>query len=1266
MIRLICFVLIILLTAIEGFSQEFRDQYEIRNVSISSIGSNNESVFITFENAIFPVDGDLPYYQIRVPVDEKYKSIETNIVEASYNGISSSKIQKHESLDLIKNEPIVKSFIVSEGKRFFLKVWIMPLRKNNAGGYEILKTFTIAASNKIKKNNSKALKSYSAHSVLRSGTWVKLKIYNDGVYKLTYDEIKNAGIANPANAAVFGNASGLLPMDNSTPVTDDLTENPIYMEKGTDGIFNSGDYILFYCQGPNKFRYDSLNAFYRHVKHCFSDYSNYFLTDLGSTVSMQTINSEPNLAPVITTFDEMAFHEEDIKNFIKSGRDWVGESFDVLTSRDFTFSFPNIVTSENVKIRTRTFARYSSPSSFSLSLNNLSGYSLTHSSVSLTSEYGTYASETTGTFSIPSSNSQVVINLAYSKPDALAEAWLDYITVNARRQLKMSGSQMKFRDAHSVGAGLLGAFEIQNATSTMKVWDITDPAKAASVNGSFNSGKYKFTVHTDSLREFIAFDGTSYLTPEITGIIENQDLHGQEIPDMVIVTYPGFKSYAEQLADLHTNYDHMNVLVATTEEVYNEFSSGTPDVSALKNFMKMFYDKSLSGNKKMSYLLLFGDGSYDNRTYNTQNTNYILTYQSSNSVKPTSSYVTDDYFAILGDDETIISGDLDLGVGRLPVKSNVEAKAVVDKIIHYATAKECYGDWRNKLCFIGDDEDGNQHMKDADNLSVYVDTLYPLFNIEKIYLDSYVQETTSGGDKYPDVNKAINNTLKKGALIVNYTGHGGELGLAHEEILDISMVNSWSNLDNMPLFMTATCEFSRFDDFERTSAGEFIILNPRGGGVGLFTTTRVVYASQNAVLNNNFYTCIFEKDSTGNKYRLGDVMRMTKNKSGSGVNTRNFTLLCDPALQLKNPLQNIVTTKINNSFISSTPDTLEALSKVSVEGYVESTAGGIDNSFDGILYVSVFDKADSVTTLDNDNYRPFSYKEQKSVIYRGRASVTNGVFKFSFLVPKDISYRIGYGKLSYYADNSEEAVQTTKDAGGYYRNIIIGGSSDSLINDDEGPEIILYMNSSNFVYGGITDENPVFIAELSDSSGINTVGNGIGHDITLISDGNQSELQVLNDFYESELNSYQKGKVEFPLSALSEGRHHLHLKVWDILNNSSEDDIEFIVARSSQLILDHVFNYPNPFTTSTSFYFDHNQPDADLDVLIQVFSISGKLIKTIDTHVFSSGFRSPPIDWDGRDDFGDRIGRGVYIYRVQVRTPQGNTVDKFEKIVILK
>ncbi|MBK9671540.1 MAG: type IX secretion system sortase PorU [Bacteroidetes bacterium] len=553
------------------------------------------------------------------------------------------------------------------------------------------------------------------------------------------------------------------------------------------------------------------------------------------------------------------------------------------------------------------------------------------------------------------------------------------------------------------------------------------------------------------------------------------------------------------------------------------------------------------------------------------------------------------------------------------------------------------------------------HVSDAETISTFVDTNYRNINIDKIYFDAFKQMSTAGGQRYPDVTAAINQRIDNGALIMNYTGHGGETGWAHERVIDISTINDWGNVKKLPLFVTATCEFSRYDDPARTSAGEDVLLNPNGGGIGLLTTTRLVYSNPNFVLNYNFYKNAF-KPIAGGMPRLGDIAKVTKNSSVSSASTnhRNFTLLGDPALKLAYPKESVVTSTLNTQSISVNADTVKALSKITITGYIQDINGAKMSSFNGLIYPTVFDKSKIVTTQGNDSDSPKkNFRLQKSIVYKGKVSVINGDFSFTFVVPKDIALNFGKGRLSYYADNGET------DASGNNENFIIGGVSSAINSDNEGPQVQLYLNNDKFINGGITNENPVLYAKVQDDNGINTVGNGIGHDIVSMLDLSSDKTYVLNDYYQAELDSYQKGTIRYQLSNLAEGKHDLSLKVWDTYNNSSVARTEFVVSKSARLALQRIFNYPNPFTTSTNFYFQHNQADNGMNVQIQIFTVSGKLIKTIEQFVRTEGFTSESIHWDGLDDFGDKIGKGVYVYRLKAIDSTGGIADKFEKLVIL-
>lgn len=1256
--------------------------------STIKISDSESQHFLSFSGAQYAFEDDfLPRYSQKIKLTGTEQKFSTIIVNPVYESLTDSEISLIKNPAKISNQITVSSNVFTSKKKSYGVVSFIPIRKNpGTGKFEKLISFDLTTTPEFTlKSGTRAVHTYAANSVLQNGAWYKIGIQTDGIYKLSYTFLQNIGIdmtaINPQNIRIYGNGGEMLSELNAKARPDDLIENAVFVQGESDGIFNEDDYVLFYGKGPNSWSYDSTSCpKYTHSIHLYSDSAYYFITaDMGAGKRIQPqASSSATATHTVSSFDDYSFHENSTTNFIKSGRQWFGEYFENTTSYNFSFSFPNIDGTVPATVKTNIASRHLISGNAAYSVSSQSGSTLISIPNVSGSAYDNYAKIVSGCYSFNPSSPTITVNVTKQTTDAIA--WLDYIEVNVRRQLTMNGSQLIFRDAQSVGTGNLAEYNVIS-NSPIQIWDISNIAniKLQSVINPVATLN-QFVLPADSLKQFIAFTGTSYLTPSSSGIIANQDLHALSDKDYIIVAHPDFYQEALQLAAHHEGKDALSSIVVTPQQIYNEFSSGSQDISAIRDFVKMFYDKAASASEMPQYLLLFGDGSYDNKKQSGSNSNYVPTYQSYESTIPTSSYVSDDFYGLLDDNEGVWNSDaVDIGIGRFPVKTKAGAQAAVNKILNYTktgvlssetSSTSCtdqiagspFGSWRNTVCFIGDDEDGGIHSSQANQQATLIDTSYNDYNIDKIYLDAYKQEATPGGNRYPEVVDAINKRIEQGTLILNYTGHGGELGLAHERVIEVSQINKWNNANKLFLLFTATCEFSRYDDPERTSAGEYAFLNPDGGAIALFSTVRLVFASPNFYLNLDFYKAAFEPIN-GKMPRLGDLYEFIKTQSGgNSVNSRNFTLLGDPALTLAYPQYNVATDTVNAIAVTSTSsDTLKALSIVTISGHIQDNTGTLLPAYNGVLYPTVYDKSQDVTTLSNDGSASpaYTFKLQKNILYKGKVSVTNGYFKFSFIIPKDIAYQYGIGRVSYYAENGNE------DAIGNYEKIIIGGSNNNAPADAVGPEVSLYLNDIKFVFGGTTDENPDLYSILKDDNGINTVGNGIGHDIIATLDANTEKAIVLNDYYQSDLNSYKSGKIRYPLTDISEGKHTLKLKVWDVYNNSSESYTEFIVAKSAELALSHVLNYPNPFTTRTQFYFEHNQACDLLEVQVQVFTVSGKLVKSINQFVHSEGFRSEPIEWNGRDDFGDKIGRGVYLYRVKVKTSDGAAAEKYEKLVIL-
>lgn len=1229
---------------------------------------NKLSDILFFDGAYNRSSDNLPVYFIKKPIEQNAEILDIILVKADYRVMEKENYQQVKNVEKFSENPEIFAWITTFRKQNAINFEIVPVRKNpNTGEIERMVYFEYKIHYKSKPTDNKNLK-YSSSSLMASGRWYKIKVKDSGIYKITYSQLQEMGFSDMSSIGIFG-YGGMIPKTAGEVVADDLPERPVYkVDANSNSVFDSGDYLLFYADGPHNISYNSLGSA-SHEFHNYSDYAHYFVSDKGSFKQAAGVASLSEFDYNVVKFDDYQFLEKDSINVMLSGRNLYWREFDYYLSHNFSISIPNVSTNDSAKVTVNLAAKSSTLSYFHLYINGILQNQINVSAVSGSSTDWYARTNGKRTFMIKPSSDNFTFSLTYNKTATNSRGWLDNISVQCRRNLTMIDGYVAFRDNESVGEGNKAKFNISGASSQTVVWDITDRFNVKSISGTYSDQKYVFIADASKLCEYIAFSPTvSFPTPIYTGysdvgVIENQNLHASGFADLIIVANPEFYSQGIGIKTLHENYDDMSVIITTPQKIYNEFSSGTPDVSAIRNFVKMFYDRAGSEDELPKNLLLLGDGSYDNLSDDAAVSNFILTYESDNSLSPTSSYVSDDFYVFLDDGEGSLSGahDMDMGVGRIPVKSVSEAETFLNKLQAYYSPAS-YGNWKNNILLIADDADGGEtiHQTQTNTLASIIETNNPVFNIEKLFLDDYEQISTVLGHRYPDVNQAIDDYINNGVLFMNWIGHGNEKGWAHETVLTLSMIKTWKNKDKYPIFVTATCEFSPWDNHELVSAGEEVILNPEGGGIALFTTTRLAFASSNASLANNFYQHVFETGYDGKINTIGLSAAYAKNDQGSDTNKRIFTMLGDPAMRPSVPDLTAYTTKINGVDVASFNDTLKAREEVRFDGVVKYPDGTLAEDFNGIIYPVVYDKRMDYTTRGNDGYAPLNYTAQKNIVFKGKATVSKGKFNFSFIVPVDIAYFYNLGKVSYYAENGIDT-----EANGYDISFIIGGSSTNAIDDDDGPIIDLFMNDEQFVPGGITDENPLLLAKISDESGINTVGSGIGHDITMIFDENTAGAIVLNKFYESETDDYTKGEVNYPMSELALGPHTLKVKAWDVLNNSSEAVTDFIVANSSEMVLDHIFNYPNPFSTNTAFYFDHNQPFVNLQVLIQIFTVSGKHVKTLETDMTTLGYRSEPIFWDGKDEFGDKIARGVYIYNIKVKSSTGAIVDKFEKLVIL-
>ncbi|MES2813114.1 MAG: type IX secretion system sortase PorU [Bacteroidota bacterium] len=1147
------------------------------------------------------------------------------------------------------------------------------------GVYKRVKSFDY----NFKLSNESVINSYSnrravVSSVLKNGTWKKFYIQKSGVYRISKSFLSQLGVnvnVDPRTIKIYGNGGRMLPLVNSVSYPNDLEENAIQIIGENDGIFNDSDYVLFYAQGVEGWNEESQT----HINQ-YADKTYYYVTTGGVNGKRIVDMVEPAGTPDATysVFDDYQYHEKDNLNIVKLGRKWFGEQFNIQNNQSYQFNFPNIDLASPVAISVRGAGASVVDTFIKVKLNGSDSGFLNFAAIN--SGSAVFADEGSFNGNITSANSTITVGLTYDNNGVpSSNAYLDFIKVKAKSQLKGFNKQFHFSvDEVASNIGIC-EYQFANATSIGQVWNITD---IYNVLTKTNTGQAAFAFKDvmGSAKKYIAVDNTDFLTPfrDSNASVVNQDLKGeifldgngvfQDI-DYVIVTPAFLVTQAERLANFHRSYSNLNVKVVTLNKIYEEFSSGKQDIGAIRNFIKYVYQNSSAPDKKLKYVCLFGDASFDFKDRILNNTNIVPVFQSLESYTLFSSFVSDDYFGLMDPAEGNIVGSqgLDIAVGRILCSDVAIAEQMVTKIIDYHDDKS-YGRWRNNLLFLSDDVDATSDATLQENLDSMADAITndkPFFNVKKIHTDAFVQETTSGGQKYPKAKEEFLNAFSQGTLVMDYIGHGSEDGLAAERLFEISDANQLSNRYKYPLFITVTCEFTRFDNPLRPTGGELTFTNPTGGAIALITTTRQIGQSTGENFNTLLAPILFSFGSN-NYVSIAEAVRLVKTSYlSSGNNVVSF--IGDPAMKLAIPRPKIRLTKINDIPVSSFTGSLEALAKVKLSGEVTDEFDALQSNYNGELFVNIFDKDVSKTTLGNDNtmvggtvYK-MNFNASGETIFRGNASVQNGMFELSFVVPKDIRIPLGNGKISFYSKKND----VKEDNAGYDLSVKVGGVNTNAVADTTPPRVRLYMNDESFVSGGITNQSPLFLAFVEDENGMNTAS-GIGHDIVVYLDGDETKPIPLNDYYETEKDDYTKGKVSYPFRNLSPGLHTLTFKIWDVYNNITVSELQFIVIDDSELKLTNVLNYPNPFVNHTEFWFTHNKPFEPLDVQVQVLTITGRVVWSKSQTITNEGFTSRDITWNGKDDFGDKIGKGVYVYRLTVKSTLTNKkAEKFEKLVIL-
>ncbi|HEY0741792.1 MAG TPA: type IX secretion system sortase PorU [Chryseosolibacter sp.] len=1109
-------------------------------------------------------------------------------------------------------------------------------------------------------------------SVLRSGSWAKMYVEKPGVYKINADFLRKCGFdpsqVDPTKIKIYGIGSGMLPQAIADERPTDLIEHAIFVDGESDGRFDKSDYILFYAQGPDRSEFSlEVQSFY-HQTNLYGKRSYYFLTVTDDDgLRLEASPNLPGTAPTVKEFDDYGFYEKEEVNDLQSGREWYGDRFGISTSElTLNFTIDGIVPSSPMKFVSDVMGQSYTNSSFNIFFNDVLITEQTINPIPNT-RYGIKGIDKRDTITLLSSdvsadtrNAQSV-KYVFNKGMGASEAYLDYLLFTFKRKLALYGHQTIFTSSISL-QNPVSNFQVEKANANVSIWDITNPTLPKSQAFTLTNSTASFSTNTTTLKKFVVFDN-SVEAPVFAGNVANQNLRALEPTNLIIVTHPLFLSEALRLKTHRETVNGLSVNVVTTEQIFNEFSGGRHDVTAIRDFTKHNYSKNPTVVKS---LLLFGKGSYDYKDRIPGNTNFVPTYESRNSLHPLQTYSSDDYFGFLEDnegswsEEPAVNHTMDIGVGRLPVTTLEEAKNVVDKLIAYDTDRKMIGSWRKRIVFVADDGNNDDgftalHQAQAHQLSKFIETLNPGIDSRRLFIGTYEKTVNpNNSESVPELTDEISRAFDLGAMVINYTGHGNEHQWADEKIFYDADVRELKN-DLYPFMVTATCEFGRNDNPREVSSAELIVKQKNGGVIGMVTTARPVNATTNFNLNRAFYEALFTQEN-GRYLTVGEVFRRTKNNSVSGVSNRNFALLGDPSMTLALPPQRVEITSINTALGS---DTLKALSEVVAHGEIRNGSGELMSNFNGTVEVTLFDKEKTFKTI-GENDPAFEYKEWANALFRGKASVIDGLFSIRFRLPTNMAQDVNAGRISLYASDPVLGV----DAIGSYTSFKIGETEADVVKETTPPSIELFIGDTSFVNGGVTTSDTYLIARIKDNSGINISGYNSDHNLIGFLD-HQTVGFVLNDYFVADLDNPSSGWLTYPMRSLPAGPHTITVRASDIFNNDAEASIEFIVTDGEGLVIESFGNYPNPFFDNTTLFFTHNRSGDDLQAQVFIQKATGELVQQYEIGLPASGYHVDVMEL-GTSGTNKKLSPGLYLARLIVRSlTNGSKNERVTKLIIL-
>lgn len=1103
--------------------------------------------------------------------------------------------------------------------------------------------------------DAEAQSGYARGSKLATGSWHKIAVAEAGIYTITTADVAQLLGTPCSGIALFGAAGGMLNASNMASHPDDLVPAAIeVVDVNGNGTFEAEDCILFYGEGAGVWRYNSSDKLFEYTPHAYAIYNYYFLTTgyspADSALRLQTATYTATTSAAIGTYTAVALYHEERLNPVEGGPLWMADRLSAsLPSRSYALTLPQAPEGGHATVR------------YGLAhISNYSGqFGFEAGGETWANHFDAYTTYNTFSRSIATTSSRVEMELTYTPRESGAMGYLDFIELSAEVPLTYLGGQQLLRCTQQEGA--VGWFEGTGYAEGLRLWDVSEPSQPRNIPLQSSGGSgFGFAAPTATPRTFVAFTQASAMHPGSIEAVPNQDIHGAEVPDYVIVTHRAFEAQAEKLANLHRAQEGLVVLVVDQEEVFNEYSSGRPDPIAIRQMMRNLRAKDPSGQKPR-HLLLFGKGTYDNRNILGSNQLCAITYQYGGStLSDVSAYPSDDVYGYLDDNTAgVFEGSLSVGIGRLPAKTVAEAEHLVDKIEGYMSKRDfaqsgVRGDWRNQVTLLADDADPSTpgdtvFASDAEKMAQSIRAKYPELNIDKIYADAYIQQSGASGSYYPEVNNALRQRMNYGTLLLNYIGHGSDKYIGTERYMEFSDIEQYSNTDRLAFFVTSTCSFGHYDLVDDICGAEAFLL-AKAAGVGILTAARPIHHSHPF----NSRACLYALDASNT---IGEALLKAKNEVSVA---HCIALLGDPALRLSIPTGEVVVTRINGHLVDpETTDSAQVLSRVEVEGEIRGSDGTLDTGFDGTIYPIVFDRQTQSSTLANDNdSTEVEFLQQKSILYKGRQSVSGGRFAYSFVIPKDVSYHYDYAKLSHYARSSNN-----NDASGQYSNIMFGGLDQTAEPTGGHPSVRLYIGDTNFRSGGLTNETPTVYAILADSAGINTAGSGIGHDITATIDGNPYSTVILNDYYEPSILDSRYGEVRYTLGKLEDGPHTLTIKCWNIFNLSGSATIDFVVANDRQQQIGQLSATPNPAHERTSIRIEHNAGTAVLSATVDIYDIRGAHLRQLHAAATTDGSCVVALPWDFRAANGTQVPCGVYVARATLVTSTGDMLTQTAKVV---